>query len=135
MKKGFTLVEILVVIAIIGLLSYFLVPRLLGTQDRAKDAAVKAVMHSVQISIESYNIENDTYPVANNISLRNLCENYLMPAGYIGAIPKNPFTGSEYAETDSAGKIIYNFDMNTGAYSLAGYNRSGKKQIFEATNL
>ncbi|MGB9613591.1 MAG: type II secretion system protein, partial [Candidatus Margulisiibacteriota bacterium] len=37
-RKGFTLVEILVVIGIIGLLSVFLVPNLLGARDRAKEA-------------------------------------------------------------------------------------------------
>ena len=44
-EKGFTLVEILVVIGIIGLLIAFLVPSLLGARDRAKEAGVKAVMH------------------------------------------------------------------------------------------
>jgi prepilin-type N-terminal cleavage/methylation domain-containing protein len=38
-KNGFTLVEILVVIGIIGLLAVFLVPNLLGARDRAKEAA------------------------------------------------------------------------------------------------
>ncbi|MFH1761750.1 MAG: prepilin-type N-terminal cleavage/methylation domain-containing protein [bacterium] len=134
-KKGFTLIEILVVIAIIGLLSYFLVPRLLGTQEKAKEAAVKAVMHSVQISIESYNLENSTYPVAKNITLKNLCDYYLLPAGYIGSVPQNPYTGKDYEDADTTGKITYNYDDSTGVYSLIGYNRSGTKKISEITNL
>lgn len=134
-KKGFTLIEVLVVITIIGILAYFLVPRLLGSEDRAREAGVKAVMHSVQISIESFNMENDTYPIAQNISLKELCDNYLLPSNYIGAVPKNPFTGQPYASNDNAGKVVYSFDVNSGKYSLIGYNRSGSRIIFELSNI
>ena len=134
-KSGFTLIEILVVIAIIGVLAYFLVPRLLGTQDMAKEAAVKAIMHQLQISLESFNIENETYPVATSVGIKNLCENYLMPPNYIGAIPKNPYTGKAYTDDDVAGKIIYNFDNNSGKYTLTGYNRFGTHKILILSNI
>lgn len=134
-RRGFTLIEILIVITIIGLLAYYLVPRLLGTEDRAKEAAVKAVMHSVQISIESYNLENETYPVAQNITLRDLCDNYLLPANYIGSVPKNPFTGQLYTANDVAGKIMYTFDNKSGKYTLSGYDRGGNREIFELSNI
>jgi len=86
MKKGFTLVEILIVISIIGLLSIFLVPKMFGVRDRAKETAVKGVMHSVQLAIEAYQMENDVYPVAKNLPLESLCRNYLMAGGYIADV-------------------------------------------------
>ncbi len=134
-KKGFTLVEILIVIGIIGLLSVFLVPSLLGARDKGKEAAVKGVMHSVQLAIEAYHMENDLYPLGKDITVKSLCENYLMAGDYIAAVPKNPFTGKEYKDGDLAGKIIYSYDETTGTYTLTGYKRSGLAKILELTNL
>ena len=131
MRKGFTLVEILVVIGIIGLLSVFLVPNLLGARDRAKEAAVKGVMHSVQLAIEAYQMENEVYPIGTNVPLESLCKNYLMGGGYIASVPKNPFTGVVYTDADVAGKIVYNYDNATGAYTLTGYKRNGTAKLLE----
>jgi type II secretion system protein G len=133
LKKGFTLVEILVVIGIIGLLLVFLVPNLLGARDRAKETAVKGVMHSIQLAIEAYQMENEVYPIGTNIAIETLCKNYLLGGGYLATIPKNPFTGKVYAEADTAGKIIYNYSGSTGAYTLTGYKRNGTSKIIELT--
>ena len=134
-KNGFTLIEILVVIGIIGLLAVFLVPNMMGARDKGKEAAVKGVMHSVQLAIEAYGLENEVYPVDNNISLAVLSNNYLMAGGYLAAVPKNPFTGVAYTDADTAGRIIYNYDQAKDVYTLSGYNRTGTKKIQELTNL
>jgi general secretion pathway protein G len=134
-RSGFTLVEILVVIGIIGLLSMFLVPNLLGSRDRAKETAVKGVMHSVQLAIEAYQMENEVYPLGKNIPLESLCKNYLMPGGYVASIPKNPFTGKEYRDGDSAGKVVYNYDDSKGVYALTGYKRNGFSKALDLSNL
>jgi type II secretion system protein G len=134
-RKGFTMIELLVVIGIIALLAVFLVPTLLGAKDRAKETAVKGVMHSVQLALEAYEMENLTYPLDNNVPLESLCNNYLMAGGYVASVPKNPFTGQEYKDADVAGKIIYNYDTTSGEYTLKGYNRSGTRVIHELTNM
>src|SRR3989339_230527 len=108
-KNGFTLIELLIVMGIIGLLAVFLVPNLMGAKDRAKETAVKGVMHSVQLAIEAYEIENMTYPPVQNIALESLCLNYLMAGGYIAVVPTNPFTGQAYKDADVAGKIVYDY--------------------------
>ncbi|MBU0672553.1 MAG: type II secretion system GspH family protein, partial [Candidatus Margulisbacteria bacterium] len=131
----FTIMEILVVIGIISLLAVFLVPNLLGAKDRAKETAVKGVMHSVQLAIEAYEMENQIYPVDNNLPLESLCKNYLMAGVYVAAVPKNPFTGQQYKDSDAAGRIIYNYDAATGKYTMTGYNRSGTKKIQELSNM
>jgi len=135
MKKGFTLVEILVVIGIIGLLAVFLVPNLLGVRDRAKEAGVKGVMHTLQLAIEAYQMDNDVYPLAYNLPLESLCRNYLMGGGYMAGVPKNPFTGQEYTDGDGAGKIIYNYDDATQTYTLTGYKKNGISKVLELTNM
>jgi len=135
MKNGFTLIELLVVIAIISIIAAFMMPNFLGVQDRAKEAGVKAVMHSIQLAVESYNMENEAYPMGNNIPLRELIDNYLVQGGYVTAIPKNPFTGKEYGISDKAGKIIYFYDDTTGSYKLTGYKRNGFSKLLELGNM
>jgi type II secretion system protein G len=134
-QNGFTLIEILVVLGIIGLLIAFLVPNLLGAQDRAKETAVKSVIHSIQLAVEAYNMENETYPVAKNITLKNLCDNYLAAGGFVASVPKNPFTGAEYSDADVAGKIIYDYNDLEGKYTLRGYKRNGITKILELGNM
>lgn len=134
-RSGFTLFELLIVMAIIGLLLAFLVPNLLGAKDRAKETAVKSVMHSVQLAVEAYEMENEVYPIETSVTLASFCNNYLMPGGYLASIPKNPFTGAEYKDSDAAGKITYSYDNTTGKYSIKGYNRSGFREIQELTNM
>ena len=135
MKKGFTLIEILIVIGIIGLLSVFLVPNLLGARDKAKEVAVKGVMHTVQLAVEAYQMENDVYPLGKNIALESLCKNYLMGSGYLASVPKNPYTGREYSDGDGAGKIIYSYNDAVGSYTLTGYKRNGFGKLLELSNL
>ncbi len=135
MKKGFTMIELLVVMGIIGLLAVFLVPKLMGAKDQAKAVAVKSVMHSVQLAVEAYELENQVYPLETSIPLESLCKNYLLVGGYLASIPKNPFTGKEYKDADLAGKIIYKYDDSTGKYTLSGYNRTGLKKVLELSNM
>ena len=134
-KKGFTLIEILVVIAILGLLIFFLVPNLLGVQDRGKEAAVKGVMRSVQLAVEAYNMENLVYPIAADQPLESFTNNYLIPGGYMVEVPTNPFKGAAYSDGDTAGKIIYTYDDATGKYTLTGYRRGGILKILELSNM
>ncbi|MEK7377105.1 MAG: prepilin-type N-terminal cleavage/methylation domain-containing protein [Candidatus Margulisiibacteriota bacterium] len=134
-NSGFTLIEILIVIGIIGILAAFLIPSFMGVQDKAKEAAVKSVMRSVQYGVESYNMENETYPIAKDITLKNLYENYLAAGVYMSGLPKNPFTGKLYADGDSAGKIMYTYEDTTGKYVITGYKRNGITKILELTNM
>ena len=134
-KNGFTMIELLVVIGIIALLSIFLVPNLMGAKDRAKETAVKGVMHSVQLAVEAYEMENQIYPLEKNAGLESLAKNYLMAGGYLASVPRNPFTGQEYKDADASGRVIYSYDDTTGKYTLTGYGRNGTKKIQEITNL
>lgn len=136
MKKGFTLIEILIVISLIGVLIVFLVPRISGVRDLTREAAVKSVMHSVQLSVEAYLAENNTYPIVTSaISLNKLYDQYLKVGGYLSSLPKNPFTNKAYADGDKAGKITYSYDATSDTYTITGYKRNGTTKILDLSNL
>ncbi|MEK7193911.1 MAG: type II secretion system protein [Patescibacteria group bacterium] len=64
MKKGFTLVEVLIVVAIIGLLSSVILVGLGGFRSRGRDARRIADLREVQSALEIYYTKNQQYPVA-----------------------------------------------------------------------
>jgi len=61
-EEGFTLIELMVVIVIIGLLATFIAPRLFGRVEEAKIAEAKIQMRSFENALELFKIDNGFYP-------------------------------------------------------------------------
>lgn len=64
--RGFTLVELMVVVVILGILSAIAVPSFMDKADQAKEAAVKADLQSMKSVIDMYRVENGKLPAADN---------------------------------------------------------------------
>lgn len=104
MKKaqGFTLLEVMVVIVILGILASMVVPNLMGSQERANMQKAVSDVTALETSLSLYKMDNYDYPTTEQ-GLEALVEQTdLDPAprrfpegGYVKRLPKDPW-GNEY---------------------------------------
>lgn len=67
-EDGFTLIELMVVIAVLGILAGIAIPRFSGVQDKAKDANIESVAGTLRNAMEMYYAENSNYPASGDLS-------------------------------------------------------------------
>ena len=99
---GFTLLEVMVVIVILGILASMVVPNLMGSQERANMQKAVSDVTALETSLSLYKMDNYDYPTTEQ-GLEALVEQTdLEPEprrfpddGYIKRLPKDPW-GSEY---------------------------------------
>jgi general secretion pathway protein G len=100
--RGFTLIEILVVVVIIGILGAVIVPNLLGRPDQARITAAQSDLRNLGNALDIYRLDNFQYPSSDQ-GLEALVtrpsgfpepKNY-NPEGYIKSLPTDPW-GSPY---------------------------------------
>jgi len=93
--KGFTLVELLIVILILGILMSMTIPRIAGVRQQAREAAMKMNLHNVQVVVEEFHAEQGYYA-------EDFYEDgygSFFPGGkfdeQLGVLPTNPWTGRQ----------------------------------------
>lgn len=79
-QDGFTLIELIVVVAILGILAAVLTPRVLDAVDNARNNAAMGSAKQVQLAMERYFVDENTYPGATTItdpgSLKTALDHY-----------------------------------------------------------
>ena len=121
--KGFSLIELVFSVAIMGILMAIMIPQFGRIRDQALEASVKAVALSLQTAVETYAGENFIYP-SQSYSEADLAS-ALIEDGIMTTLPKNPFTQQTYAASDQAGKITYEPISDGAGYTITAYKRDG----------
>ena len=102
LQRGFTLVEIMVVVVIIGILGALVVPKLMGKPGEARITAAKVDISGLMQALKIYKLDNQRYPTTEQ-GLQALVEkpsggpaaNGWKSGGYVERLPKDPW-GNPY---------------------------------------
>jgi general secretion pathway protein G len=122
--RGFTLIELMVVIVILGILAGFIVPRFMGRPDEARQLKAKIQIESLETALKLYKLDNGNYPDTEQ-GLKALVEKpetgnvplKWREGGYLekGKLPKDPW-GNEF---------VYLSPGTHGEYDIISYGADG----------
>jgi len=121
-RAGFTLIEIMVVIVILGLLAALVVPKLIGRTEEAKKTQSRVQIRSVEQALELFKLDNGFFPTTDQ-GLEALVrmpdagrspKNY-RKGGYLDRVPKDPW-GNAY---------VYVSPGSHGDYDISSYGADG----------
>ena len=101
-QRGFTFIEIMVVVAILAILAALVVPRIMGRTDDAKRTAAKVQIRNIEGALQLYKLDNGVYPSTEQ-GLKALVEKPAVGVvpkkwklgGYIQKLPEDPW-GNPY---------------------------------------
>ena len=135
-SAGFTLVEVMVVVVILGILAVLIVPRVVGRSDEARAAAAKHDIATIMQSLTLYRLDNGRYPT-NEQGLQALAakpQAAPVPSNwrqYLDKLPRDPWGNTyQYLNPGVHGEIdVFSFgadgqpggsgaDLDIGSWQL-----------------
>jgi general secretion pathway protein G len=101
-QRAFTLIEVLVVVAILGILAAIVVPRIMDRPDEARRVAAKADIGALVAALKLYRLDNGNYPTTDQglgalvqKPTTNPVPGNWKQGGYLERLPKDPW-GTDY---------------------------------------
>ena len=124
-RRGFTLIELMVVIVILGILAGLIIPRIMGRPDEARQTKARIMIEGIETALKLYRLDNGFYPTTEQ-GLRALVEaSTIQPVprnwregGYLekGKVPKDPW-GNDF---------VYLSPGTQGELDLISYGADGQ---------
>jgi general secretion pathway protein G len=123
--RGFTLIELMVVIVILGILAGLIIPRIMGRPDEARQTKARIMIEGIETALKLYRLDNGFYPTTEQ-GLKALVEaSTIQPVprnwregGYLekGKVPKDPW-GNDF---------VYLNPGTQGEMDLISYGADGQ---------
>lgn len=122
-QRGFTLIEIMVVVVILAVLGALVVPKILENVDKARVTRAQADIRAIQTALDLYRLDNFKYPTTEQ-GLQALVTQPSDPSitnyragGYLPSLPKDPWNNPyQYVSPGANGRD----------YDIISYGRDGK---------
>jgi len=124
-RRGFTLIEIMVVMVILGILAGLIIPRIMGRPEEARRTKARIQIESIETALKLYKLDNGSYPTTEQ-GLQALVEppsvgklaSAWREGGYLekGRVPKDPWD-NEY---------VYLCPGIHGDFDLVSYGSDGE---------
>lgn len=140
-EHGFTLIEIMIVVVIIGILVGLLAPRIMDRPDQARVVAARNDIQAILGALKLYRLDNGSYPsseqglqaLVKKPETGNIPSNW-KPGGYLERLPKDPWDGAyQYLNPGIHGEIDVfsygrdgkpggdSYDADIGSWDLGGH--------------
>lgn len=123
-NRGFSLIELMVVVIILGILAMYIGPKLMGRTEQAKEVQTRVQMEGLETALKLYKLDNGAYPTTEQglqalvemPETQNVLQNW-RKGGYLekGKVPKDPW-GNEF---------IYLSPGIHGDYDITSYGADG----------
>ena len=132
-KHGFTLIELMIVIVVIGVLAAIAVPNFVRMIVNAKEAGVKSNSHTVQMAAEDFAVQNDGVYATDLSSTCAMSGETIVQMLPQNTFLENPFTGAASVPVDGAAAvpgetgyvpIVDGSGTNIG-YTITGHGKTG----------
>lgn len=123
-QRGFTLIEIMVVVVIMGILAALVVPKLMGRTDDARIIAARQDIATLMQALKLYKLDNQRYPTTEqglealiNKPITGPAANGWKAGGYLDRLPKDPWGGPyQYLSPGLKGEIdVFSFGADNQA--------------------
>lgn len=127
-QAGFTLIEIMVVVFILGLLITLVAPRILGRTDEARQTKAAADIKSIEQALSLYKLDNGFFPTTEQglealvtPPTTGLVPRRWNPDGYLDKVPVDPWDTPYVFESDGAAYVVRSFgaDGSEGGEGVA----------------
>ena len=109
MRKGFTLIELMIVVAIIGILAAIAIPKFADLINKSKEGATKGALSSVRSAIQVYYGDNEGWFPADTLACVTL------NAKYIAEIPQAKMPGTGHLDSNTVTAVANGGAVTDGA--------------------
>jgi len=141
-KNWITLIELLAVVAILGIIAWIALPKVSGTREQSRDVLRKTQLNEIGSAITSYWADHGWYPISTGACISKLTE--LVDEGYLSKINPDPnweriitYCGGEWAavkQHNICPEWYYNYVSDWSRFVLAAYMEDNKNWNYICLN-